>query len=160
MQINFPAGLPDNRTLTVLLNQLTLQKINLPFLCRGTAAGGTAISFCVAPSELSVAAGLVDEVIRSPEVRPEIIQSVGILTLYPHQSSLRVLGLVLSLFGQQGLPVHGLCTSISALAVLTDYRLLDRGAEVLQTVFRLPENHSPFHQQLPRRLAEQVKKSR
>lgn len=159
MQINLPVQSSENGILHVLFGRLTRLEINLPFMCQGVTTGGTHTSLCMSAGDFPTVAALIEEVLGQLDSGPDIIPSVGTLTVFPHQSSLKILGTVLSLFGQHNLPVHGLCTSISALAVNTDYQLLDRGAEVLQTVFRLPDNHSPFRQQLPRRLAEQIKKS-
>lgn len=142
----------------MFLGRLVDQKVNLPFLCQGQIAEGTQTSICMAADDFPVVAGLIEELTGSMAADVTIIPSVGTLTLFPHQSSFKILGKVLSLFGKHDLPVHSLCTSISALAVNTDFGLLDRCAEVLQNVFRLPENHSPFRQQLPRRLVEQIKK--
>jgi hypothetical protein len=76
----------------------------------------------------------------------EIIPSVGTLTLFPHRNSYKILGLLMHFFGKHGFPVHSLGTSISTIALNTDYILLDEITEKLQKVFELPENHAPFRQ--------------
>lgn len=93
---------------------------------------------------------LIDNLLHPHEkLCSKVAASVGTLTLFPHQSSLNKLGLVLTMFGKHGLPVYGMNSSISALAINTDYHRLDEAAELLKTVFLLPENHAPFRQHLP-----------
>lgn len=129
-----------------LLHLLAGRQINIPFVCQDNSTNNAEISFCTLLSEL----GRVQEVLHfssyaNRSVR--IIPSVGTVTLFPHRNSFRLLGLVIGFFGRNRYPIHSLSTSISAIALNTDFCLLDEIAAKLQSVVDLPENHSPFRQE-------------
>jgi hypothetical protein len=129
-----------------LLHLLACRRINIPFICHDNSADNAEISFCTLLSEL----GRVQEVLNfssftSRSIR--IIPSVGTLTLFPHRNSFRLLGLVIGFFGSNRYPIHSLSTSISAIAMNTDFCLLDEIAVKLQSLVELPENHAPFRQE-------------
>jgi hypothetical protein len=126
-----------------LLRLLAENRINLPFLCLNSATRGTVCSCCLEAEEDHRAQGLLE---LQPDLNScvERIAPVGTLTFFPHQSSLQLLGLVTAVFGRTGLPLYGTGTSVSALTVSTDYRLLDRALVALETVLELPAHHTPF----------------
>lgn len=129
-----------------LLRQLAGRQINIPFICHDNSTDNAEISLCTLLSEL----GRVQEVLHffsctNRTIR--IIPSVGTLTLFPHRNSFRLLGLVIAFFGRNRYPIHSLSTSISAIALNTDFCLLDEIAVKLQSVVELPENHAPFRQE-------------
>ncbi len=64
----------------------------------------------------------------------ELLSSTGSLTLFPHQSRLKMLGALLEIFGKNRLALYSVCSSLSALVVNTDFTQLDRAAEVMQDV--------------------------
>jgi aspartokinase len=126
-----------------LLQQLAYKNINIPFLCHSVANKNPESSFCVHRSEL----GRIQQLLVLLSLQDEhvdIIPSVGTLTVFPHRNSFKLLGLLIHFFGRHGFPIHSLGTSISAIALNTDYILLDEIAEKLQNVLELPENHAPF----------------
>ena len=141
-----------------LLHLLAGSRINIPFICHSISdcsANYSAnhsenyrekSSFCVLSSDLErVQELLTFSSFTSRSVR--IIPSVGTLTLFPHKNSFRLLGLVIGCFGKNQYPIHSLATSISAIALNTDYCLLDDIAGELQTIVTLPENHAPYRQE-------------
>ena len=129
------------------LGELAEEKINLPFLCLNTVNGGCA-AVCLSRKDFdqyrSAAA------LQPPATGAELITSTGSLTLFPHQSRLKTLGVLLEIFGHNRLSLYSLCSSISALVINTDYCRLEQAAKILQTCFQLPENHAPFRQQTKR----------
>lgn len=70
--------------------------------------------------------------------------TVGSVTIFPHRSDPRVVFAALSRLAQVNLPIYSAYTSLSALCITTDYRLMDAVAESLLRIFVLPAGHSPF----------------
>jgi aspartokinase len=65
---------------------------------------------------------------------------VGIITIFPHQSTIKILGVMAA----QSIPIYGIATSLSAISFVTDYQLIDKAIEVIQDLFQLPEDHAPI----------------
>jgi hypothetical protein len=131
-----------------LLSGIAVEKINIPFFCLSNDVEIKQCSaiFCVERSEFDTVQQLLPR-LSLPDRSWSVIQSVGTITLFPHRNSFSILGKTLAIFGKYRYPVHSLSTSISALAVNTDFSLLDEIAENLQESFELPENHAPFRPQ-------------
>ncbi len=133
----------DDCSIYQLLQSLAEKNINIPFLCHSGVNGIPESSFCVARSET----GNLQRILNISSFKNEhvnIIQSVGTLTLFPHRNSIKLLGLIFNFFGIHKFPVHSLSTSISAIALNTDYTLLDEITSKLTEIIELPENHAPF----------------
>jgi len=144
-QVTVGCKTTDDCTIHQLLHLLAERDINLTFLCHAGLSGNIESIFCIDRADL----GKVQQIlIRSslPNEQVQIIPSIGTLTLFPHRNEMKLLGLVIGLFGKHGFPVHSFSTSISAIAFNTDYSLLDEITERLQDIFVLPENHAPFRQ--------------
>lgn len=126
-----------------LLRLLAENRINLPFLGISSTTRNTVCFCCLETEDDYRAQGLLE---LEPDLNScvERIAPVGTLTFFPHQSSLQLLGLVMTVFGRTGLPLYGTGTSVSALTVSTDYRLLDRALGALEAVLELPAHHTPF----------------
>ena len=150
---NYP---PDTGVLTDLVQLLAGEQINLSFFSQDGSSGAHT-SFCMTKTDFSKVANLIDDLLRPSNIEFVYIPSVGTLSLFPHQSRIKIVALMLSIFGYYNIPVYGLSSSISAIAVNTDYRLLDEAAEHLQQVFLLPEQHTPFRQHLPDSVANKEK---
>jgi hypothetical protein len=73
---------------------------------------------------------------------------VGALSIFPHQSNLKLLGLSFYLFGEANLPLYGMSSSISTLTFLTDYTKLDSAVAKLLEYVVLPANHAPFRPEI------------
>lgn len=135
-----------NTSFDDLLHLLAGQHINIPFICHSSQDTHTESCFCVLREDI----GQVEEILRfSSYGRGSIgiLPSVGTLTLFPHRNNFLLLGLILRTFAENHCPVYSLSTSISAIAVNTDFRLLDHIAGKLAEVVALPENHAPFRQE-------------
>jgi hypothetical protein len=126
-----------------LIRRLADSRINILFFFLSSTARGAVSSFGIEADDFNQAQRLLEP---EPDLQPylETIRSVGTLTLFPHQFSLKLLGLVMFEFGRTGLPIYGMGTSISALTISTDYRYLDQAFSALKTVLDLPANHTPF----------------
>jgi len=78
----------------------------------------------------------------------EYIPGVGTLSIFPHHSKLKLLGLSFYLLGKQHLPLYGMASSISSLTFITDYSQLDRAVSILLEYMDLPRNHAPFRTEI------------
>jgi hypothetical protein len=133
----------ENLRAARLLRLMAESRINLPFVGLSSTASNTVCSCCLETEDYLRSQGLLE---LDPDLNSSVerIAPVGTLTFFPHQSSLQLLGLVMAVFGRSGLPLYGTGTSLSALTVSTDYRLLDRALSALETVVELPPHHTPF----------------
>jgi hypothetical protein len=145
VQVTVACTASDNSSIYQLLHLFAEKSINVPFLCHSVVGKIPESSFCVDRSEL----GRVLQIVNFSSFQKEhvsIISSVGTLTVFPHRNSCGLLGLLMYFFARHDFPVHSLSTSISAIALNTDYSLLDSIADKLRNVLELPLNHAPFRQ--------------
>jgi len=84
--------------------------------------------------------------------------NVGIISVFPHHSALKILGVIMVSWGKQSIPIHGIATSLSAISFSTDYHVIDKALEVLQGVFQLPDNHAPLKPEIRYYQSSTVKK--
>jgi aspartokinase len=70
--------------------------------------------------------------------------TVGLLSLYPHQANLKVLGVALAALSDSGITIHGLASSISALTFIIDFDALEKAATILQGCMSLPRGSAPM----------------
>jgi hypothetical protein len=116
------------------------QRINMTLVALETIAGQPAGTCCIDQEELAAAEALLGPARNAIE----IVAPVASLTLYPHKARLVLLQAVLWAFGQAGLPVHAVASSLSALSVATDYSRLDDALAAIETITELPPNHAPL----------------
>ena len=136
---------PDYNDLVRFLGELAEEKINLPFLCVHSLHGGCA-TVCMSRKDFDQQAS-AGNAAQPSGICAHLQPSTGSLTLFPHQSRLKILGTLLDIFGKNGFPLYSLCSSISALVINTAYSQLEQAARALQSSFILPDNHAPFRQQ-------------
>jgi len=74
----------------------------------------------------------------------EFIPGVGTLSIFPHHSNLKLLGVSFYLLSKVRLPLYGMASSISSLTFITDYSLLDEAVTTLLEYMDLPPNPAPF----------------
>jgi len=101
------------------------------------------MSCCVSAEDKIQVKHLIDSEADLRE-NTELGSAVGLISLFPHQSNLKLLGLSLYAFGKARLPIYGLASSLSALTFVTDYAHLDKAAALLEEYFELPSNQRPF----------------
>ena len=145
VQVNVACKASDDSSIYQLLHLLAEKSINVPFLCHSVVTKIPESSFCVDRFEL----GRVQQIVNFSSFENKhvsFISSVGTLTVFPHRNSCRLLGLLMAFFARHHFPLHSLSTSISAIALNTDYNLLEVIADKLQDVLELPLNHAPFRQ--------------
>ena len=141
--VRLRAEFRESGLLPAFCSILAGSQINIPFLSAEYQAGSIQATCCVDAAHRDLLKRLLSS---EPDLhkRTEYTSGVGLLTLYPHQSSLKLFGLSLRTLVKADLRVFAMASSIGALTYVLDYAQLDKAAAVLQTRFELAENHAPF----------------
>ena len=125
---------------------MAANRINMPFV--SAACPGGRVSWCVEMEDQPRTQALLE---GSPDLTgyTEVTPSVGLVSLFPHRSSLEVLGRALQALAGAEIPVHGLTSSLAPITFVTDYALLDAAASALESFFELPPNQRPIRTHVP-----------
>lgn len=158
VQINFQ-NLPDiKKPASLLCRILSQNNINTPFFSFTRQPEKNKISCCVETEDITRTTYLLES---DPDLKgkAEFVPSVGLLSVFPHRSSLKILGLSLYALAQARLSVHGLASSVSSLTIVTDYVHLDRGAVSLAKHLGLPPDYTPLKPEIRVTQSRVVKKN-
>jgi len=71
-------------------------------------------------------------------------EHVGMVTLFPHHSTLTIVGILMTSWKEQSIPLYGIATSLSAISFVTDFQTLDKATDIIQNFFQLPNGHAPL----------------
>ena len=147
LQVIYQDNSNSKNTFSRLFRILAEKQINLSFISSTYLSAKIHESCCVEIEDEDKVRSLIDS---EPALASDVkfIPSVGMLSVFPHQSSPKILGLSLYALGKAQIPVYGLASSISALTFVTDYGRLDAAASVLQDYLELPLDQKPFRPQL------------
>ena len=147
VQINLLNGSQAQDFRALFFRLLAQNQINIPFILVTGMGEKIQGSCCVAAEDANCVEKLVA---MKPELREniEILPAVGALTLFPHYSNLKLLGLFFYLLGEAHLPLYGMASSISSLTFITDYPQLDNAVSTLLEYVDLPPNHAPFRPEI------------
>lgn len=146
--------LPEpQKCLSRLCRGFSEKQINMPFIAAACRDEYPCASCCVAIEDLERVVALLAED-RDLKDSVQITESVGLLSVFPHQSSLRFLGISLHALGEAQIPVYGLSSSLAPLTFVIEYACLDKAVEALEKYLVLPANQRPIRAQF------QVKQSR
>jgi hypothetical protein len=129
--------------LGALYRRLTDNCVNIAYMTTGNAISHEPALYCIHRTELAKVKELLDS---DPQFHDGIRVGgdVGLLTLYPHRSSLSVLGSALLLLGEHGVCIHGMASSISALSFVVAFEQLEAAGTVLSRGLELPESATPM----------------
>jgi aspartokinase len=143
VQINLLNGSFSQDSRPLFFQLLAQYQINIPFILTSGMKEKIIGSCCVASEDIH---RIKKVVAGEPKLKEhlEFIQGVGTLSIFPHHSNLKLLGLSFYLLDKQHLPLHGMASSISSLTFITDYLQLDKAVSVLLEYMDLPPNHAPF----------------
>lgn len=133
----------DSGLLPAFCSLLAGSQVNMPFLSTESQAGGIHTTCCVDAAHQALLKRLLSAEPVLQE-RTEYTAGVGLLTLFPHQSSLILFARSLRALAQADLRVFAMASSIGALTYVLDYARLDKAAAVMQACFELAGNHAPF----------------
>ena len=140
-------GVHSSEEIASRVSKLLLsKKINMEFITHSIHRNNYhQLTFCISQDKFSPAL----EILKKEDSLPigwEINNRghVGIITIFPHQSALKILGIIMVSWTSQSIPIYGIATSLSAISFITDYLLIDKALEVVQDLFQLPEDHAPL----------------
>jgi aspartokinase len=122
--------------LSRMLGELAVAGVNMNLFIGGETKEEIRFACCVAASEEAHIKALMDP---NPEFRTgvELTPAVDQLTLFPHRSELKILGLGLTALARARIPLHGFCSSLSAITFVTDHTDLDQAIAALEGCFGL-----------------------
>jgi aspartokinase len=147
VQFSYTRPATEQCFLAPALKRIAARHINITFLSISASADHISASLCVESDHYLIVNGILKATVITPG-RLECINSVGTLTVFPHRNSFVLTGRILQAFAVNKLPVYGMCTSISALSVVTDFKTLECATTALEDIVEVPLNHSPFRQEL------------
>lgn len=146
-QFSFAEGSSTLSDLVVILGELTQKKINLSFLWLNHSSHQNHHSFCAASSYSGQIHGWIGN-FKYHSTDHNTKTEVGTITIFPHRNSITFLSSIISLFLKKKIPIFSMNTSISAVFINTDYKMLDVAAAEIQSHFELPTNHAPFRDEI------------
>ena len=141
--VRLRTGAAERRDFIQLLKTLSDNSIPLSFLTQEMADTEWIGTFCLDSADWASCHTFL-KATPSLSENMEVFSPAGIITIFPHRNSLALLGRVISVFDDDKTPLYAFCTSISATAFCTDYRLLDSITHSILTHVALPDNHAPF----------------
>ena len=141
---------------------LIYQKINMEFITYYPNRNSYhKLTFCISQDKFST----TSEILKKEGSLPmgwEISSRghVGIITIFPHQSAVKILGVIMVSWAAQSIPIYGIATSLSAISFVTDYHLIEKTIENIQDLFQLPKNHAPIKPEIHYYQSTEVKKGK
>jgi len=140
-------GVDSSEEIASKVSKLLLsQKINMEFLTYYPNRNSYhQLTFCISQDKFST----TSEILKKEGLLPigwkiRSREQVGIITIFPHQSAIKILGVIMVSWAAQSVPIYGIATSLSALSFVTDYQLINKAIEGIQEIFQLPEDHAPL----------------
>jgi aspartokinase len=116
-----------------LIQAFKKNRINIPFLSTSFShKERMATSCCFSQKDTD----RVKELVRNNECLENhfrLTDSVGLLSVFPHSSSLNLLSLSLSALGQANLSLFGMASSISSLVFVLKYNELGKAVDSLKS---------------------------
>lgn len=145
--LKFPDPDSSAFSMSLLFHILNENRINMPFVAVSSTGAGFSGSCCVSSQDIDRVRNIVDadNILKT---KVQYIHGVGMVSVFPHQRSMKVLGLSLHAFTKEHLPLLGMASSISALIFITDYIRLDEVAASLAVYLNLPMNYTPLRDDL------------
>jgi len=139
---------PDSSEKTVLgiSKLLASQKINVNFLTYYPNTNSYHhLTFCISQDRFSDTSEILKKEGSLPmgwEVNCR--EHVGIISIFPHHSGMKILSIIMVSWAEQSIPILGISTSLSAISFVTDYHIIDKAIKVVQDLFQLPDDHAPI----------------
>ena len=117
-----------------LYRELAKRKIALHFLSTVCCGEHLWTSCCMSPPDRESIQSYID---GDSSLREHIswIDSVCLISMYPHRHDLGAVILALSEFGKASIPVYGMASSLSSLTFSTPYDLVEKARSVLSQCF-------------------------
>jgi aspartokinase len=128
---------PPEEFLLDFLRMLTQNRINMNLFVGNATEKGIQLTCCVTSSDGSRVRELSDNITNLSGCA-EFHRSVDLISIFPHQFNLKVVGLGLMAFARAQIPLYGICSSLSALTFITDHTHSDKALAILEDFFDLP----------------------
>ena len=127
-----------SNTMPALFRMLTDLAVNIAFMAYSGLEEQHLAICCIDPSTQSrVETGLAGNADLRASVGIEPGE-VGLLSIYPHQASLSILGSATQVLTRNGACIYALASSISALTYVIDYMHLQQAAAIFSDTMMLP----------------------
>jgi len=139
---------PDHHDLRSRFFQLLQEnQINIPLVLVTGMEEKIHSSCCVDNKDIKLVKKLAD---FEPWLKEnvELISDVGSVTLFPHHSNLKLLGLSFYIFGKAQLPIYGMASSISSLTFITGYSKLNEVVSELRKKMDFSSSHTPLEPEI------------
>ncbi|MFZ1987289.1 MAG: hypothetical protein WAU91_22960 [Desulfatitalea sp.] len=118
-------------------------QVNIAYMTTASVGASQPALCCIDPTDQAKAeTWIVQDTELSGAIR--FGPAVGLLSLYPHQANLKVLGVALAALSDSGITIHGLASSISALTFVIDFDALEKAATILRGCMSLPRDPAPM----------------
>jgi hypothetical protein len=139
VRVNIVNGLAPDGMLTGFLRCLAQRRINMRLFIGEESGCGVQATCCVADADGIHVKTLADS---TPVLKgcTALQGAAALVSIFPHRFSLKTVGLALMAFSEANLPLHGFCSSLSALTFITDHARLQEVFTALQTHFDFPDN--------------------
>lgn len=127
---------------------LTGLRANMAFVAAARTGGKEPFLCCIDPVDRPKVATLVE---RDPGLRSNVRfgqTALGLLSIYPHQSSLQVMGLAIETLSRKDFAFYGLASSIAALTFVVDFERMQEIAAAFSAEMTLPVDPSTVQAQI------------
>jgi aspartokinase len=150
------------RTVARVSRLLASQRINIAFITyHGLSKGFHRLTICPYQEDSSRTTRILHTAGALPASwAMQSREHVGIITIYPHRSPIKIVGFVMMAWASESIPIYGIATSLSAISFITDYGLIEKGIALLRNTFRLPDEHAPIQPELIYYQSEDAKKDK
>ncbi len=145
-QFNLRVLHPSEEIASRVSKLLLSQKINIEFLTFYPHRNNYhQLTFCISQDRYSTTSEILNKEGSLPiELEIKSREQVGVITVFPYNSAIMILGVIMALWAGQSIPIYGVATSLSTISFVTDYPIIDKAIRALQELFQMPEDHAPI----------------
>lgn len=139
----------DSFTSSILpLSQiLKKNRINMPFISTVFSCGHFRFTCCISAKDTHFLKSLI-EATDSLKQQVRFVDDIGLISVFPHQSSFNILGLSLCALDNAGIALLGMASSMSSLTFVAKYAMLDEAVHSLMNYLELPIGYVPVGPEL------------
>jgi len=128
---------PEGGLTVGFLHPLAQDRINMKLLITEEGKEESRVFCCLAGADGTRTRGLIDS---NPDLAKgaEVHEPVGLISIFPLRSSLKTVGLALIALAEARVPIHGFCSSLSALTFVIDHDRLQEALAAFEGCFDFP----------------------
>jgi aspartokinase len=141
--LNLELSMNCKNSLANLCQLLGDHNVNILFISTTTQSDHQHGIFCIDAEKQRYVEQLIAQ---APQFKAtvKVVPGVGLLTLFPHQSNLKLVGVVMQNLGNKKIPIYGLASSIAAITFVIDFNRLDDAAHLLIRCLKIPQSVTPL----------------